>query len=248
MNEAALEQLQRAFQACLQDSTVVQNLWDEVSASLPDELGFQVLITAPPELLREHGINGRKCHHYVAAPVLVCYDNGKIQKYPSLAKAQMFLPKHLHWRICSTPIELNKLMDLMDLEKAWGIAEMDELTDETRWQYCCEIAEEKNPWDARGDVPTTDRLTKAKTAAGYTISHAACKEFADAKAPKQAKVIAASFLEHVEDGSVMEDVDIEKLLQTQAARGVLNTKQPVKRIFGYYRPALLDAKVITLRS
>jgi hypothetical protein len=113
------------------------------------------------------------------------------------------------------------------------------------WQYLVDISEERNPWLKSTDIPDSNRMTKRKTAAGYKINTVKATAFEDIKAPKQAKVIAKLFSSY-EDGSVVNDDDIERLLHSATVSGTFVTKQPVMRIFAYYRKELLSKGVIAL--
>lgn len=188
------------------------------------------------------------CDHYPEGEVIAAWPSGKVQKFPSLAKAKTLLMRHHYQYIMCTPEELLDVVD-EDLSKRWGINEDEwlERTPDWLWRYALDIAVERNPWMKAGEIPESNKLSKRVTASGYKINTAKAKTWESMKLPKQAKVIAMSLLEF-EDDAAVSDEDIEKLLRKQLLNGVLNTKQDVMRIFAYYRPALLEAGIIALRS
>jgi hypothetical protein len=188
------------------------------------------------------------CENYDNDVVVAIWPSGKVQKFPSLAKAKTLLMRQHYQYLCATAKEAwevaNGLLPKLGLTEE----EVKELDHDKLWQYLLDIAVERNPWAAATDIPESNRMSKRVTAYGYTIHHDKCKAFATAKAPKQAKVIAQVFLERFEDSCGIVDDDIEKILRNAALKSVLVTKQPVMRIFSYYRAILIENEVITLRN
>lgn len=229
------------------------------------------VIEALEEYCEKHGlnINHTAWHIHVGLnpdilgsqpPLCDCYDpsgaalamwpSGKVQLFPDLPKALTMLPRQHYIYVVKTPNEAWALYQSYGDEYQKRLQADDEHVADAAhlWQYLLDIAEERNPW-AQVTAGSSDstRLSKRATAAGYKVSHDKCKTMADAKAPKQAKVLATSFLEF-DDGGVVQDEDIQRLLQKKAAQGVLKTKQDVMRIFAYYRKALLEHGAIELRT
>jgi hypothetical protein len=189
------------------------------------------------------------CENYSDGVVLACWPSGKVQKFPSLAKAKTMLMRHHYMYLICTPPEAYALFceEEPSWRERWKISE-EAVTTEWLWQYLLDIAVEKNPWAKADAIPDSNRMSKRATAEGYIIHRDKAAEFDKAKAPKQAKIIAQSLLLFEDDGKAVRDKDIEALLRQQYLKGVLKTKQDVMRIFSYYRPALLKAGVISLRS
>ena len=188
------------------------------------------------------------CENYDDEPVLVLWPSGKVQRFPNLAKAKtMLMKQHYSYIVCNAIEAHTYRRTLPKVAERWKMPE-EIVSREDVWQYLVDISEERNPWAKHADVPdTSTRLSKRTTAAGYTINHDKCREFENVKAPKQAKIIARSFLDF-EDGCAVTDEDIEKHLHTLTVKDILKTKQPVKRIFTYYRQELLDKGCIKLRN
>lgn len=187
------------------------------------------------------------CEHYTNDVVLAIWPSGRVQKFPSLAKAKTLLMRQHFQYICATPSEASVLTEGLLHKFNLTDEEILAITPDVLWQYLLDIAIERNPWASAIDIPESNRMSKKATAAGYTVHHDKCKEFAKAKAPKQAKVIAQVFLERFEDKCGIVDEDVEKVLRGAELKGILVTKQPVMRIFSYYRNELLNHNVITLR-
>jgi hypothetical protein len=186
------------------------------------------------------------CENYPKGVVLVLWPSGKVQRFPDLAKAKtMLMRQHMRYIVC-TPDEAGDYADdYPDMVDRWKMDDTIQTRDEL-WQYLLDISEERDPWAKASLVPDSNRLSKRRTSSGYTLSHKHCVSFADTKNPKQAKVIAKVLHDRFEDGTVVTDDDIEKVLHQATVSGDLKTKQPVKRIFAYYRPVLLEKGVITL--
>lgn len=188
------------------------------------------------------------CENYDEDIALAMFPSGKVQQFPNLAKAKtMLMRQHYQYLVC-TPDEALIYFQELHPETQTKFKVPEEIaTKESFWQYLKDISVVRDPWTKPDSAPDSDRMTKRKTAAGYKINTTKAKEFANVKAPKQAKVLASVFATY-EDGSVVNDEDVEKVLRRAMLDGVLNTKQPVMRIFSYYRTALLDGEVISLRS
>lgn len=178
---------------------------------------------------------------------LILWPSGRVQRFPTLAKAKTMLMRQHYIYICMTIDEVNEYIidNRAEWYEKWKIQDNDEIDD--LWAYLMDISEVRDPWAKHSDRPETKKLTKRATSSGYLLSHAKCKAFDSVKAPKQAKVIARVFLDRFEDGTAIDDKSIESELHKATVSGVLVTKQPVMRIFAYYRQSLLDNSVITLR-
>jgi len=191
------------------------------------------------------------CDHYPPGPAVACWPSGVVQKFPSLAKAKTLLMRQHIMYVYNTPYELFNLYheNADHWKDVWKLTDEDvlNLTPPFLWDYVLAIAKERDPWMNAGDIPDGKKLSKRATAAGYIVSQKKCTAFDAVKAPKQAKVIALSLLQY-EDGSVVSDEDITKLLMQAVLNEVLKTSQPVQRIFAYYRPLLLQHECITLRN
>ena len=186
------------------------------------------------------------CENYPWTEVLILWPSGKVQRFPSLAKAKtMLMRQHFQYIVCN-PKEARVLADdNVSMVDAWKLDDTIQ-TDEELWDYLVDISEERDPWSKAADIPDSNRMSKRVTAAGYTINHAKCGE--DIKLPKQAKIIAKSFLETFEDGSAVTDDDIERHMKHLVLSGTLSTKQEPMRIFTYYRKALLEKQCLKLRG
>lgn len=183
------------------------------------------------------------CENYPEGYVLVLWPSGKVQRFPSLAKAKtMLMRQHFQYIVCNEKEAQHYAEFEPDVAELWKYPD----EEPPLWQYLTDISVERDPWAAAADIPDTNRMSKRVTAAGYTINHAKCSE--DIKLPKQAKIIAKSFVEAFEDGSAVSDEDLEKHMRTLVLKGILNTKQEPMRIFTYYRKALIDKQCIKLRS
>lgn len=178
---------------------------------------------------------------------LVLWPSGLVQRFPSLAHAKaMLMRQHFQYLVMNIgEVRVYISEDVEHWYKRWAFDERDDIP---LWQYLIDISILRDPWMKAADVPETgsQRFSKRQVAAGYTINHEACKAFQDAKAPKQAKVLAKIFLDLNESDPIDDDF-LEKHLMNAVAKGVLVTKQAPMRIFAYYRSALVDGNCITLR-
>lgn len=187
------------------------------------------------------------CENYSDGIVLVLWPSGKVQQFPSLAKAKtMLMRQHYQYIVC-TPAEAMAIFELNvdDWGERWKLDSEHYYTEKTLWQYLMDISIIRDPWMKSGDIPDTNRLSKRVTASGYTVHHNKCVGF---KGPKQARVIADVLLQSYEDASAVSTEDIERVLKDASLKGVLKTKQDPKRIFAYYRGSLIEAGCLTLRS
>jgi hypothetical protein len=192
------------------------------------------------------------CENYPDGHVLVLWPSGNVQKYPSLAKAKCFLFRHHHQYIICNGAEALLWGDYHpDTRERWCVPIEIDIpdADDLLWSYLTDISTTKDPWTSPDRSPTdSNRMSKRVTAAGYKVNVSKCDAFQNVKAPKQAKVIATLFSGTYEDGAVVSDEDIEKMLRAALLKGTLKTKQEPMRIFSYYRKELLAKQCIELRS
>jgi hypothetical protein len=176
---------------------------------------------------------------------LVLYHSGRVQRFPSIAKAKAMLMDYSGVICNERELIAYRHLNPIDFDRRF---QSYEVLDEEIWAYMCGISEWCDPW-SKSETDTDEvKMTKRVTGGGYYYDKGKGIAFQQtAKAPAQAKALVSILQTFKDDGRAITDEDMERALFDARRSGLIKTKQNPMRIFTYYRKMLMDHGVIKLR-
>lgn len=191
-----------------------------------------------------------KANDYPDVQPITLLPDGKLVRFPSVAKAKMFLLEHNYWRIIPTEkfLKTATLGPTAREEFKNALVSVSGKGTKLTFKNLMAAAELFDPWalseEAHESNGKARKLTSRVTKAGMKVKVVDL----DPKWPKQLCTIVEEMGKTFNDDRWFVDEDVDRLLNKLVGKGLLKTKQPPLRIFKFYRKRMLEAGFLILRA